>query len=409
MIDSAVIESIRGHFADQLAWGCISADLTILSYSSNWAKVLGDNNLHLQTNTPLTDYFDELIGLNNYIPTFIQSHSAEFRLERINRSQADGTVAYYDFTFLPIKDSEDILFVIENVTEFGRLEQQIVQERNELRLIRQQLSIANEKLRLLDQFKSLFFSMAAHDLRSPLMTVRGYSELLTLSVQQDMAESSRTQALDYIHTIQTQANWLDQLVHNILDLNQIENERFELNCELCNLNDLVLSAAEALRPMSRLNEQTLTVELAEKGILLNADVKRIEQSIHNVIANAIKYTPANGKINITVYAENGQGIIKIADTGRGVEAEQIPHLFDLYYRTTNAIDSKITGTGLGLFIVHQIITMHNGTIDVTSTLGQGSTFTIRLPLRKMSPPSSAFTPDSQTRDYGQKYQSSGTI
>ncbi len=370
---------LTDHLNDRLAWGVVNQSLALESFSHNWGHVLADATINPAVGQPLTDFFDEFVGLDGYIQTIMRSRLPEFRLERINRPISEAQTGYFDFSLKPISNSRFLLFTIENKSDFGQLEQLIVQERNELRLTRSQLAVANEELKRLDHFKSLFFSMAAHDLRSPLMTIKGYADLLDMLIRQEMPPERVPEAQEFLSTITIQGDWLDQLIHNILDLNQIESSRFELELELCNLNDVVRNSADALRPMAALSDLELTVGYVQDGALICVDAKRIEQCIHNLVTNAIKYSPMGGKVSIDLSTTEEQAVIVVSDTGHGISEQQLPHVFDLYYRTSDAVASTVSGTGLGLFVVRSIVELHGGTIVVQSEAGKGTSFEIRLP------------------------------
>jgi two-component system sensor histidine kinase BaeS len=121
-------------------------------------------------------------------------------------------------------------------------------------------------------------------------------------------------------------------------------------------------------------------------MVLKADRGQIKNVLRNLLGNAIKFTPAGGQVACRVQAEDGRLVLSISDTGMGIPAEELPHIFDRFYRGRQVASQHIPGTGLGLAIVKQIVEAHAGTVEVESVLGEGTTFTVRLPRVPMSPP-----------------------
>ncbi len=216
-----LLQEVQLQFSDRIAYAHLSAEYIVLEYSANWCTIIPQKAKMPSVGDQLLDYFPEFYGLQKSIEQELSSTSRLFRLERINLDDGPNVIAYFDFTFVPYGDEGEMIITIEDMTGFGRMEQSLVQERNELRLARRDLGILNEELKRLDRLKSVFFSMAAHDLRSPLMTVRGYSDLLAMMVRHSMEVEVQEQALDFLETITVQADWLDRIINNILYLNKI--------------------------------------------------------------------------------------------------------------------------------------------------------------------------------------------
>jgi signal transduction histidine kinase len=330
----------------------------------------------------LPDVLLEFVGAEEALQAVLRGELPRLRLERINRLSAENnTTAYVDFeaTALQTEAGAELLVVVEDTSVFGRLEQALVQERNELRLLQQRLAQANVELQHLDRLKSLFFAMAAHDLRTPLSVIRGYAKLLARDLSQVQPPVAQA-LLDYGETMQTQADWLDLVIANVLNLDQIEQGQLTMRTVPIDLNIIARDAAALMQPLTRLNEQTLTVACHENGVLAAVDPDRLYQVLLNLIGNAAKYTPPGGQITVTTAIDGSDAVLAVEDTGPGLSAEQLTHVFDLYYRTTDAQLSSVRGTGLGLFIVKTFVAAHDGTVGVDSQLGVGTTFTIRIPL-----------------------------
>ena len=179
-----------------------------------------------------------------------------------------------------------------------------------------------------------------------------------------------------------QAEWLDNTINNVLDLDQIENDRLSLHCVPCFLDAICQDMVALLQPMAILNEQTLTLRLPGEPILVNASPPRLRQILQNLLGNAIKYTRSGGRIEVALSAESTQAHLAVSDDGQGISPEAQIHLFELYYRAGDESSQHVSGTGLGLYIVKMLVEAHGGSVSVNSARGQGTTFTVSLPRLK---------------------------
>ena len=366
------------HLVIQQAFAQLSADLIILDSTPN-LETLIHLPLDEVVGQPLTEVFYEFAGVESELLAILAG-AAAYKLERINRVSPAGEILYFDFEIAPLgahSSEPGLLLIVTDMTAFGRLEQSLVQERNELRLAEQRLARANQELRRLDRLKSIFLSMAAHDLRAPVTIIRGYTELLLQAVS-DPADDMWQR----LQTVRLQAEWLDNTINNVLDLDQIENDRLRLHCVPCFLDAICQDMVALLQPMAILNEQTLTLRLPEEPILVNASPPRLRQILQNLLGNAIKYTPSGGHIEVALSAEPTRAHLAVSDNGQGISPEARMHLFELYYRAGDESSRSVGGTGLGLYIVKVLVEAHGGSVSVNSARGQGTTFTVSLPRLK---------------------------
>jgi len=146
-----------------------------------------------------------------------------------------------------------------------------------------------------------------------------------------------------------------------------------------NIKEVVSEVHETMALYAKKNKVELLLELAEDLSAAKFDRAKINQVLTNLVSNAVKFTPENGRVSINVQRQNEELVIRISDTGIGIPKEALPKIFECFYRVEQR-GKKIQGTGLGLAIVHKIVMMHNGRIEVASELGQGTTFTVFLPL-----------------------------
>lgn len=361
----------------QMAYTQLAPDLTVVQHSSNFPSLLPDQTQEI-IGQPISDLLWELVGTEEILGEILQGRQAAHRLEHINRELADGSTAYLNFRVLPLEANDPgrgLLLLVENETGYGRLQQSLVQDRNELRLVKQQLTEANEELKRLDQLKTLFLSMAAHDLRTPLTSISGYASLVLDILPEDITPSIP----NYLTIVTHQAGRLNGLISDFLDLDRIAEGRLTLEPEPLDFGGLVEEVASVMQINADNRETTLETLLPEKPLIIWADRDKLYRVVYNLVGNAIKYTPRQGRVEVQVEADGDRVVLRVTDNGRGLTEEQIANLFQIYYRTEDAKKSKTQGTGLGLYIVKMLVEAHQGQVAVASQPGHGATFTVILP------------------------------
>ena len=227
-------------------------------------------------------------------------------------------------------------------------------------------------LKELDRIKSDFVSTVSHDLRSPLTAILGYVELI------ERAGPVTDQQREFIRRVQFSVNNITNLINDLLDLGRIE-AGFDARKEIVHLATVIQYAVEGLRNRFVEKNQEVVLNLPTDLPTVLGNPVRLRQVIGNLISNAIKFTPTHGKILLSVQAEGEQVIIQVTDNGPGIPPADQPYIFDRFYRGSN-VPYDAPGSGLGLAIVKSIIENHQGRIWLNSTLGQGSTFTVVLPV-----------------------------
>jgi signal transduction histidine kinase len=223
----------------------------------------------------------------------------------------------------------------------------------------------------LEQLRADFLSMITHDIKVPLTVILGYTEMLT-----DPEPPHDQIPQDILTRIRESGEKIHALVCNFLDLSRIEAGRLSVDPRPCDLYALLSHVLEQHGASARRKGVDLALK-AEAVPAFMADEPQLERVVTNLVANAIKYTPSGGRLVVTTGRENGRVTVSFRDTGRGIPADELPHLFEKYRRVREA--KKTEGTGLGLFIAKTIIDAHGGDIRVESEPGAGSTFTLLLP------------------------------
>jgi heavy metal sensor kinase len=219
-----------------------------------------------------------------------------------------------------------------------------------------------------------FTSDASHELRTPLAVMRGEIEL-ALRRERKPEEYQLTLASALEEVVR-----LSRLVEDLLMLARADAGRVELHCEPVELSQLCANITDYILPLAEQRAQTLRFEAPDTPVTIHADQQRIKQLLLNLLDNAIKYTGEGGAITLTLKAENHEAILTVTDTGRGIPAEDLPHVFERFFRrSAKTADRTASGSGLGLSIVKWIVDAHAGQIDVQSESGRGTTFVVRLP------------------------------
>ncbi len=235
-----------------------------------------------------------------------------------------------------------------------------------------------------ERHKNAFLALASHELRTPLTSVLGYAEMLKHLAGSDMATLDRTQLSQAVSHISTEAEQMSFLIDDLLDMASLDQEQFTLQFASHDLRQLLISLVETQRQTSAKHHLRLVLDKQTRiqGCFAQVDLRRLTQVLRNLLANAIKYSPRGGQIEIGLQQE-GQSSrwarLWVADQGVGIALEDVSHLFERFYRSSKP-DPSIGGLGIGLYLAKQVIARHAGHLWVESTLGQGTTFSILLPL-----------------------------
>lgn len=226
------------------------------------------------------------------------------------------------------------------------------------------------------QERDAFLSIASHELRNPLASLIGRAELLQRRYRQYELPDQRNQR--DIDQIVEQGQRISLMLTDLLDRSSLDYNQLQINPAPLDLNGLVQQVVNELQPA--LTQYVVVSEMAATPVMINGDSVRLEQVIYNLLSNAIKYSSSGAKITVAVAKEAQWARIDVSDQGIGIPANALSHIFKRFYRVANAIDKGHHGSGIGLYVVHEIITRHRGYVEVTSQEDIGSTFTVKLPL-----------------------------
>ncbi len=230
-----------------------------------------------------------------------------------------------------------------------------------------------------ERAKDEFFALVSHELRTPLTAILGYVELLLGEDEAGHDEHGR-----HLEVVERNARRLLRLVGDLLFAAQVEAGSLLLEPGTVDLPQLVREALAPAQAQARQRGVELTAELAPLAPCVG-DRDRIAQVLDNLVSNALKFTPPEGRVTLRLTAENGTARLDVEDSGLGIPPDEIPRLFDRFYRASNATARAVPGAGLGLTIVRAIVEGHDGVVGVESEPGRGTTVTIRLPMKPVPP------------------------
>lgn len=236
------------------------------------------------------------------------------------------------------------------------------------------LQAQNERLLELDQMKQSFVSMVSHELRTPLTSIVGYLELMQ---EGEAGELTEDQA-HFLEVMDRNATRLQRLVDDILTISRADSDRLTLTVEPVDVRQLVQRAVDSAGPVAKNKGVELVARVEEVLPELAGDRRLLAQLLDNLVSNAVKFTQAGGSVTVGASGDGEEVVIDVVDTGPGIPADEVPRLFDRFFRASTA--ANVPGTGLGLAIAKVIVEAHGGSIGVESELGVGSTFRFVLPL-----------------------------
>lgn len=230
------------------------------------------------------------------------------------------------------------------------------------------------ELKQLEQIRSEFVANVSHELKTPLTSIKGFAETLKGGAIDDNATKDK-----FLDIINIEADRLTRLINDILSLSELENKRQNIVFEKINIYDSISEIEDMMGSLAKLKEIKLTFEMQDVDLYVMGNHDKMKQLMINLIDNAIKYTPKGGSVTVKAYSKEGCAYIEVSDTGIGIAKENLPRLFERFYRVDKGRSRALGGTGLGLAIVKHIAAAMEGRISVESEIGKGSKFTVIFP------------------------------
>jgi PAS domain S-box-containing protein len=315
---------------------------------------------------PVASFFfpeDQHRMMHEFFPSVLERGHGEIEVRFRHFKTGEARWMAYKVLTLPDREGRPIAFatVSQDVTERRRLA-------DDLRNLAFNLSDA-------DRRKNEFLAMLAHELRNPLAPIRNAARTLRVAGRDEAAVRSASEMLE------RQVGQMTRLVDDLLDMSRITRGKIELRKRRVELAPIVHQAVEAARAQYKNTNHDLTVTLPPQPVYLDADPARLTQIVGNLLNNAFKFTDSDGHVGVTVGLEDSQVVIRVRDSGIGVAAEHLPHLFDMFTQVDTSLERSRDGLGIGLTLVKKLVEMHGGQVEARSEgLGQGSEFIVHLPV-----------------------------
>jgi PAS domain S-box-containing protein len=276
----------------------------------------------------------------------------------------DGQLRSVKLSYYPVRAGDGPVLGV------GILVEETTEQRRLFETTREALARAEQAVRVRDAF----LSIAAHELKNPLASLLGQAQLARRRAEGEGLSTATQRSLEVIGE---QALRLSHMIDDLLDLSRLEQGQLSLvRAPL----DLVALTSRITAEASEGNAARICLRAPEAALMVSGDADRLEQVIGNLVSNALKYSPEGGLVRVGLERRGGEAWLTVSDQGIGIPEEALPRLFEPFYRAPNAEAHHIIGIGIGLAIVREIVLQHGGSIEATSELDRGSTFTVRLPL-----------------------------
>jgi len=276
---------------------------------------------------------------------------------------APGVMRTWDESWYPVRDSAGV------IVGFGAIIEDITERKHAQAQLRQLAVEASDAHRRKDEF----LATLAHELRNPLAPIRTGLHLMKLAAPT---------AAEEVHAMMDrQVTQMVRLIDDLMDVSRITQGKLELRKERVPLVDVLNSALETSVPLIEQLGHELTITLPEQALIVDADTTRLAQVFLNLLNNAAKYSDRGGHIHVTVERQGSDAVVTVKDTGIGIAADELPHIFEMFTQVDHAFDRSYGGLGIGLTLVQRLVEMHGGSVEARSEgRGKGSEFVTRLPV-----------------------------
>jgi len=389
------------HYYDKGSWEDVQPVVAALSVSGTHIILVGANGTvivdskgELLVGTNYTDSSDSPLGLNltlhkeflgkvyitsdpatePYVTPFLKLSSSINRSLLLGGSLAIGIALLLTFVLSRRMTSPiEVLAKAARRLGHGDLSQRVrLQGESEVTALAEAFNSMAADLEYAEQLRRNMVADVAHELRTPLSNIQGYLEAIRDGVVEPDAAA--------IRSLSEETYLLSRLVNELQELSLAEAGELKLVYQGEDIANLVRQAVTPWQPQLTAGEISLSLELADDLPLVNIDWQRVNEVLHNILENAVAHTPKGGTINVTTNAKGKWVEVSVSDTGEGIPAEDLPHIFERFYRVDKSRARATGGSGLGLTIAKRLIEAHGGTIAVQSKLGQGSRFSFTLPV-----------------------------
>lgn len=353
-VSRAIYEQIMQHI-EEVFWLVDIEKNRLLYISPNFEKITGKRpEIFFKNPAALMMLVHPEDRARDVVEQLFLSPNTEFRIQH-----TDGSIRWLRNRSFPIMTPDQQIVRYAGITED-------VTAQREAQAQAFALELSREKVKLLQSF----VRDASHDLRSPLTSI-----LLKLDLLPRVGAERQKVLIEELHSV---AQHLNNLIDDLFTLSLIESDG-SASLSTVDLNDVIRQACDDHRAIAQSKDLTLTLDLTEQAVKLYGNKKQLFRLAANLVANAIHYTEQE-TITVKSSAQDGHAVLEVTDTGIGIPDDRLDAIFDRFFRTDEARNQRRDGTGLGLAICKAIVEQHDGTISVESTVGQGSTFRVCLPL-----------------------------
>ena len=308
--------------------------------------------------------------------------------ERMHQRK-DGSRFWASGALMPMHDGQGavvgLVKVLRDQSEQRAAQQELEVGRAELLEVLRANEAARRALETADAAKDRFLAVLSHELRNPLASISASSEVLS---PESLATPDQSRAA---RVIRRQAMAMKAMLNDLLDVSTLRQGRLALKPERTSAQAVVEAALEAVRPLIEHGRHVLALDVADEEIALDADPTRLAQVLSNLLSNAAKYTPAQGRIVLSLHVDAREAVFEVTDDGIGMDADTIETMFEMFVQSAHAHERAAGGLGIGLALARSIVEMHGGTVTGESAgLGRGCRFTVRIPCARTLGHSSAF-------------------
>jgi PAS domain S-box-containing protein len=324
-------------------------------------------NVEADQQDKLAQPIDQLLGRS--IPDVLPPKVAQQWMTMIDDALATGTVQQGEYP-LVTQQGEECIFEARVAPLNGCEVEAIVRDITERKRQQQRLVEAKERAEEMNRLKSAFLANMSHELRTPLTAILGFAEILS----EEVSETNR----EFARLISQSGRRLMETLNSVLDLAQLESRSVALDANRTDVRERVEEALSMFALRASDQDIHLVADVPEAPIWAVIDPSALDRVLSNLISNALKFTP-EGEVRVSVRATDGSAEIRVQDTGVGIDAAFLPHIFDEFRQESTGSSREFEGVGLGLTITKRLVEQMDGEIDVDSTKGEGTVFTVRLP------------------------------
>ncbi|MDD5237239.1 MAG: ATP-binding protein [Candidatus Omnitrophica bacterium] len=325
----------------------------------------------------LKESIDRIFGMKAYVIAPVLPKHGERGLLFVGTDSADVVLTEGDEELVTILANQ-LGQALENARLFEQTWRAQQELENKVEQRTKELTDALEKIKIISKRKSDFISAVSHELRTPLTSIKGFAAILLAEKLGALPAAVK----ERLEKINRHSDELVHMINDLLDIARIESGRMTMKIEPQDLKNIVASVSDLITVQCKSKNIDLVQHLEAGLPPVFADRSQIDRVFINLLGNAVKFTPQNGKITIRAEQDNDHVRVDISDTGIGIPEESLESIFEEFYRIDNEINQQVKGTGLGLSLVKNIIEAHKGIISVKSKLNSGSTFSFTLPIAK---------------------------